>query len=190
MLKISIHQDPRTLYPRWGEPRQAGHGAGEGYTVNIPLAKGAGSPELERALRCVAFPVIREFRPQILFRTGGTDMHRSDPLSDLAMSNSGFWCLGVNIRNLVSGLAEYPCVEFLGSGYNETVQASSWLSYLDGRLNLGLTTNPFPDSGLEGRKREDRTAALNQTFLELRKALGWKWKCLKELEVEAATESG
>lgn len=188
VLKISIHQDPRTLYPRWGEPRQAGHGAGEGCTVNIPLAKGAGWNEFCSALVRVAWSTIAEFNPQILFRTGGADMHRSDPLSDLTLNNCDFHGLGRWIRYLCDE-AGLLSVEFLASGYNEYVQASSWLAYLDGRFGLGLGDTAFEDFALEHRKWRNRTAALEQTFLELRKALGWKWECLRELSLEAESKS-
>jgi len=37
VLHISIHQDPRTLYPGKGFIDEIGEGEGEGYSVNIPL---------------------------------------------------------------------------------------------------------------------------------------------------------
>src|SRR6185295_7120087 len=37
VLFISLHQDPRTLYPGSGHAWEKGTGAGEGFTVNIPF---------------------------------------------------------------------------------------------------------------------------------------------------------
>ncbi|MGD2050587.1 MAG: acetoin utilization protein AcuC, partial [Chloroflexota bacterium] len=37
VLTISLHQDPRTLFPGTGFVREAGTGRGEGYCVNVPL---------------------------------------------------------------------------------------------------------------------------------------------------------
>ncbi|MDH4221640.1 MAG: histone deacetylase, partial [Candidatus Bathyarchaeota archaeon] len=42
VLYISLHQDPRTLYPGTGFVEQIGEGAGEGYNVNVPLPPGTG----------------------------------------------------------------------------------------------------------------------------------------------------
>src|ERR671931_371905 len=43
VLYISIHQSP--LYPGTGSPDYTGEGAGEGYTVNLPVPPGSGSAE-------------------------------------------------------------------------------------------------------------------------------------------------
>ena len=42
VLYISLHQDPRTLYPGTGFVWQVGEGVGEGYNVNVPLPPGTG----------------------------------------------------------------------------------------------------------------------------------------------------
>jgi len=40
VLYISVHQDPRTIYPGTGFAGQIGEGKGEGYNVNVPLPPG------------------------------------------------------------------------------------------------------------------------------------------------------
>ena len=42
VLYISLHQDPRTIYPGTGFAWQIGEDAGEGYNVNVPLPPGTG----------------------------------------------------------------------------------------------------------------------------------------------------
>ena len=49
VLYVSIHQWP--LYPGTGAAEYTGEGAGEGYTVNLPVPPGAGSEEFARAGR-------------------------------------------------------------------------------------------------------------------------------------------
>ena len=89
VLTISVHEDPRTLYPGTGRASEIGGPAAEGTAVNLALPArhrrrrvAAGDP-LGRAASLSAF------RPQVLVTQHGCDTHRLDPLAHLALSVDG-----------------------------------------------------------------------------------------------------
>ena len=63
------------------------NGAGAGYTLNLPLERGAGPAEYLELLDNVALPKIRRYRPEIIFVQVGADSHRDDPMVRLGTGN-------------------------------------------------------------------------------------------------------
>src|SRR5881396_1041764 len=57
VLFTSIHQSP--LYPGTGNPAERGSGEGDGYTVNLPVAPGAGPDEFLSIVQTVVTPLAR-----------------------------------------------------------------------------------------------------------------------------------
>jgi acetoin utilization deacetylase AcuC-like enzyme len=77
VLFVSLHQWP--FYPGTGGRQERGAGAGEGYTVNVPLPAGSGHEEWLAGLEG-ALPALRDFAPDLLLISAGYDAHRDDPL--------------------------------------------------------------------------------------------------------------
>ncbi|MDP9270627.1 MAG: histone deacetylase, partial [Chloroflexota bacterium] len=77
VLFASIHQSP--LYPGTGDPSERGSGEGEGYTVNLPVAPGAGADEFLSIVQTVLVPLARSFNPGLVAVSAGYDAHRDDP---------------------------------------------------------------------------------------------------------------
>jgi acetoin utilization protein AcuC len=131
VLFISIHQDPRTLYPGTGFIDQVGEGSGEGYTVNVPMPVGAGNECIYKALERVFRPLAREFRPQAIIRNGGSDPHFMDGLGGLNLNFQGLRTIGESVagaaRDCGCGVVDLCC-----SGYNPSTVAEGWLSILSG----------------------------------------------------------
>ncbi|MGH7214837.1 MAG: histone deacetylase family protein [Tepidisphaeraceae bacterium] len=118
VLFISLHQDPRTLWPRTGFALETGTGAGEGYTLNIPFEPGAGDEEYARAFESHVIPRLEAFRPEFLLISAGFDAHHDDPLADMRLTEDAFeWMT----RELV-GVADRHCagrvVSSLEGGYD------------------------------------------------------------------------
>ncbi len=90
VLLISIHRDPRDFYPHEGFIHQIGRGEGTGYTINIPLPKGAGDPEYEIIFNEIIDPVIKEYNPDFIIGENGFDAHRSDKNIGLDLSVKGY----------------------------------------------------------------------------------------------------
>ena len=88
VLYVSLHQHP--FYPGSGGAAETGVGAGEGATVNIPLAAGTGDDAYLAAFRERALPALTRFGPQLLIVSAGFDAHRDDPLCSLELTAAAF----------------------------------------------------------------------------------------------------
>ena len=70
VLYLSSHQDPTNLYPNTGFVDQIGEGAGEGFTVNVPLPVGADDECMRLVLGRVFLPLLEQLKPEVLIRCG------------------------------------------------------------------------------------------------------------------------
>ncbi len=95
VLFISVHQFP--FYPQTGAAGECGVGAGEGFTVNIPLSAGAADADylllVERAIE----PILDAFAPELLVLDVGFDAHDLDPLANMHLSTEGFGAIAARL---------------------------------------------------------------------------------------------
>lgn len=107
MLFMSIHQNPRTLYPGTGFIHELGAGEGEGYTVNVPMPLGSGDGEYAHTMREIFVPLTEAFEPELIAVSAGFDAHFSDPITQLGLSTEAYgWLAGCIIeqaRNSAKG---------------------------------------------------------------------------------------
>ncbi len=96
--QAAFYDDPRVLffsmheaghYPGTGMAREVGRGAGEGFTVNVPLQPGSGDGAVKLAFESLLEPLARAFRPQLVLVSAGYDPQEGDPLGDLEFSRDG-----------------------------------------------------------------------------------------------------
>jgi acetoin utilization protein AcuC len=175
VLYISLHQDPRTLYPGTGFVWEIGEGEGEGFNVNVPLPPGTGDETYLYALNEVFVPLAEEFKPEIIIANGGSDPHFADALGDLSLTVKGF--LGVS--HLISERAERVCggkvVLIPGSGYNPKILPLCWYALVAGVVGLKeiKVEDPStpPKEPLHCRKTVERTVD------ELKRLLRKHWAC-------------
>ena len=113
VLYVSLHQYP--FYPGTGGRAERGRGAGEGATVNIPLAAGTSERGFRDAFEYEALPALRDFDPDLLIVSAGFDAHRDDPLCNLGLSSAAFGDLTRAVREIGAG----P-VMILEGGYDLT----------------------------------------------------------------------
>jgi acetoin utilization deacetylase AcuC-like enzyme len=113
VLYVSLHQYP--FYPGTGGRAERGRGAGEGATVNIPLAAGTSERGFRDAFEYEALPALRDFDPGLLIVSAGFDAHRDDPLCNLGLSSAAFGDLTRAVREIGAG----P-VMILEGGYDLT----------------------------------------------------------------------
>ena len=90
VLFISAHETGRTLYPWSGSETETGKGAGEGYTVNIPLEPGTDDEVYSFILDHAVFPVLKSFSPDLIVAEVGADTLISDPLTHLKLTNNAY----------------------------------------------------------------------------------------------------
>jgi acetoin utilization deacetylase AcuC-like enzyme len=88
VLFVSSHQYP--YYPGTGAAEERGEGPGAGFTLNLPLAAGAGDAEIEAVYADVVAPALEVFAPEAVLVSAGFDAHALDPLGGLRVSTEGF----------------------------------------------------------------------------------------------------
>lgn len=118
VLYVSMHQSPH--YPGTGMASERGEGAGEGATVNLPLAAGTTEELFMATFRAMALPPIRAFEPGLLLVSAGFDAHRADPLCSLGLSAGAFGALTEEAAGIGAGQ-----VYVLEGGYNLDALESS-----------------------------------------------------------------
>ncbi len=175
VLFISVHQDPKTLFPGTGFVDQIGRGEGEGFNVNLPLPPGTGNATYLSAVQEVFVPLAKEFKPEVILANGGSDLHFADILGSLSLTVEGFFSLS----KLLAGVAKDVCggklVLLIGSGYNPEVLPRCWYALAAGVADLdsiGLVDNAEPP--VEPPWCSERVRA---TLAKLKLALRDYWKC-------------
>jgi len=136
VLYISLHQDPKTIYPGTGFIPQMGEGTGKGYNINVPLPPGTGDDTYFYVLNEIFVPLAEEFKPQIIIANGGSDTHFADSLGDLNLTTKGLF----NNAHLIGETADKVCNGKLiltpGSGYNPQVLPPCWYALVVGAMGL------------------------------------------------------
>ncbi len=145
VLFISLHQDPRTIYPGTGFVEEIGEGAGKGYNVNVPLPPGTGDQTYLQALEEVFVPLAEEFKPEIVLANGGSDVHFADRLGNLGLTVKGFFKLSLTIVEVAERVCDGKLILLPGSGYNPTVLPSCWYALTAGVVGLEKigVTDPY-----------------------------------------------
>jgi acetoin utilization deacetylase AcuC-like enzyme len=135
VLYASIHQWP--LYPGTGAAEYAGEGAGEGYTVNLPVPPGAGSEEFLALVEHVVVPIGRSYEPDLIAISAGYDAHRDDPLASCMVETAAYGEMTAAMRALGDELGA-PVLACLEGGYSPPALAESVVATL-GALGNGAT---------------------------------------------------
>lgn len=115
VLFCSIHQSP--LYPGTGAASDAGSGAGEGYTVNLPVPGGSGDALFLSHVEHVLRPLARAYRPDLVLVSAGYDAHADDPLATCVVSDGGYAAMAASVRAMADELG-VPLGIVLEGGYD------------------------------------------------------------------------
>ncbi len=117
VLTISLHQDPRTLFPGTGFATELGTGAAEGTAVNVALPPGTTDRGWIRAFRAVVPGLVRAFKPDVLVTQCGCDTHHDDPLANLELSIDGQRQAIAELHQLAHEVTDGKWLAFGGGGY-------------------------------------------------------------------------
>lgn len=100
VLTISIHADPKTYYPFFtGYVEETGHGAGEGFNLNLPLPHGATGAAMMAAVD-TACDRIQQFEADAVVIALGFDAHARDPIGVLKLEAEDFGHISTRVRQL------------------------------------------------------------------------------------------
>ena len=122
VMTISLHESGAFLFPGTGHTQEIGAGRGRGYSVNIPLYPYTTDEVYLWALREVAMPLLRRFRPDALVTQLGIDSHFRDPITHLALSVQGH---AAAVEELAS-LGADRWLALGGGGYDLQAVARAW----------------------------------------------------------------
>jgi acetoin utilization deacetylase AcuC-like enzyme len=122
VLFVSIHQYP--FYPGTGPLADVGSGAGEGFSLNMPVPAGSGEDVFLSLVEHVAAPAARQFRPDLMLISAGFDAHRADPVGGCTLETSSYGELGRQARSLADELG-IPVGAVLEGGYDLEALAGS-----------------------------------------------------------------
>ncbi len=114
---FSIHENPTFLYPGTGRRWEIGRGAGEGFTLNAPMAPGSGDAEYRLVFEQLLPNAMERFRPEFILISAGFDAHRDDPLADIQLTDEGYAFMTRFVADLSNIYCGGRIVSLLEGGY-------------------------------------------------------------------------
>jgi len=111
---ISTHE--WGIYPGSGRMEEAPHAKGR--IVNVPLPAYAGDKCFAQISEQVIAPMVKSFRPEIIFVSAGFDSHWSDPITMLGLSSAGFSAISKRLVELAQNICGGKIVFVLEGGYD------------------------------------------------------------------------
>ena len=123
VLFFSTHQYPH--YPGTGRATERGRGAGEGFTINVPMEAGEGNEEYRAVFQKSLMPAADAFKPEFVIISAGFDAHKDDPLASMGLTEEGY----ADLTSIVAGIARRHAgsriLSSLEGGYNLAALATS-----------------------------------------------------------------
>lgn len=116
VLYFSTHQ--QGVFPGSGWVSDIGRGAGEGYTINVPLARGTGDAGFYYLITRLFAPVARQYNPQLIIISAGFDAHHADPLAGLELTVNGYAQMAEIVKRVAQDTCDGKVVMALEGGYN------------------------------------------------------------------------
>jgi acetoin utilization protein AcuC len=146
VMTISLHENPKTLFPGTGFEDEIGEGEGRGYCVNLPLPVGTFDQAYLHAFAEIVLPLMGAFHPDVIVFELGADTLAGDPLAHLYLTNNTYVEI---IRHLLQ--FEKPILMTGGGGYHVENTVRAWA--------LAWTV-------LSGQEMEHGTAPLGGVMLQ------------------------
>jgi acetoin utilization deacetylase AcuC-like enzyme len=137
-LTISIHQE-NWLPPDSGHVSERGAGPGEGYNLNIPLPPGSGAGAYQAALERLVIPVLRDFKPDLIFVGCGFDAGVMDPLGAMLLHSEAFRSLTKSMLLIADEVCEGRLIFNQEGGYCEATSPFYGLAVIE--TLSGIKTN-------------------------------------------------
>ncbi|WP_300458365.1 histone deacetylase [Desulfobacula sp.] len=116
VLFFSVHQ--AGLFPGTGSFTDTGSGAGEGYTINLPIPKGSGDAEYAAIFEQLLAPVAEQFAPELILVSAGFDIHSDDPMGGMRLTAEGFAAMTASIKKIADTVCNGKFVMSLEGGYH------------------------------------------------------------------------
>jgi acetoin utilization deacetylase AcuC-like enzyme len=141
VLLVSLHQE--YWYPGTGAMEEIGEGAGEGFTVNVPLPAGTGDGGYTDAFEDIVLPLVAAWRPDFVVISAGYDAHHADPLGGMTLTTAGFGRLTHLIEEGATAIGA-PVVALLEGGYDLEALGASVVATLQALTGRAAARSPAP----------------------------------------------
>ena len=178
VLFLSIHQDPRTLYPGPGYSNPMGKEKGQGYSINVPLLPGTGDIAYEHVLDGIFVPLAEEFQPELIIMVAGSDTHFMDRITSMGLTLEGIHMIANKIRYVAESVCHGKVIAFAGSGYDPDgiIFPRGWLATIYGLTGMEFDVDePYP---LPARDVKNQAAPETRTIVDdIRTTFAPYWKC-------------
>lgn len=155
VLYFSTHQYPH--YPGSGASYEIGQGAGEGYTINVPLPAGLEDRAYASVFNELLAPIARQYRPEMIILSAGYDTHRDDPLGGMMVTGPGFSYMTKVLLDLAAELCANRFLACLEGGYSlhglkegvfATLAEMRGQSLLTDKMTMELSAAAYPIASL------------------------------------------
>ncbi|HEY3827668.1 MAG TPA: histone deacetylase [Solirubrobacteraceae bacterium] len=148
VLFASIHQS--ALYPGTGPLDDVGSGAGDGYTLNLPVPAGSEGALWLSLLQHVVLPAASAFAPDLVLVSAGFDAHRLDPLAGCCLETEDFAAMACHVRDFATQLG-VPLGAVLEGGYEPAILGECVQATLAALGSSGETAQAAPEPLLTPR---------------------------------------
>ncbi len=125
VLYISLHGHPGIVYPGTGYAHERGKGAGEGFTINVPILPPGRDDVWRRTFDDPILPAIAKFDPQFVLISAGFDAHRLDPLAPLELETESYGWMTDELVGVAKRHCDGRLVSVLEGGYHLDALADS-----------------------------------------------------------------
>ena len=165
VLYVSTHQWP--FYPGTGRADDVGTGAGRGFTVNVPMERGATDADYGLVFDEIVIPVTRQFNPELVIISAGFDAHEEDPIGAMRMSAGGFASMTGRLCAVADECASGRAVLVTEGGYHLRALAESLAASL-AAMEAGAAREAVDgadrDAPSRGRAASQQARAVQSAF--------------------------
>ena len=139
VLTVSLHESGRTLFPGTGFTNEIGVGAGEGYSINVPLAAYSTDEHYAYAFEEIVEPIVQAYDADFYILNVGADSIGGDPLTHLSNTQAGYLEM---VSRVLALAGDNPLICLGGGGYNVPHVVRAW-TRLTAELLAGI--EPLPN---------------------------------------------
>jgi acetoin utilization deacetylase AcuC-like enzyme len=148
VLYASIHESGS--FPGTGQAPDVGSGAGEGFTINLPVPPGSEGELWLSLLEHVVMPAADQFDPDLILISAGYDAHERDPLCAGRLQTEIFAEMACQTRDLAQNV-QAPVGAVLEGGYEPEVLAEYVAATLQALGGEEPATSAAPEALLTSR---------------------------------------
>ena len=116
---FSTHQYP--FYPGTGSADEIGRGAGEGFTMNVPLEAYSGGNKILEALEGPLYSAMQIYKPEFILLSSGYDAFHLDPVGGLQVKRDEFRQINKVALKMAHEFCQGRLISVLEGGYNTEI---------------------------------------------------------------------